>query len=199
MNAPMVAMIALWILIVSTLRGPFIVPVAWATLVMEVIVQVGTDRGWSVQGGHQFIWAGGDVLFNETNIRYLLSATHTSRRSWSRIKMTFRPGKTSLFVTIFARLVVNSVDSYSVSNQNYKVRLYSTDTFINTFLNYDLLTKWLILFLSCKWLFWCSSNNWSLQHTQPRVITIPCVLWSDKWWRRYLTSSLFAECFFFCW
>jgi len=45
MNAPMVAMIALWMLIVLTLRGPLIAPVVWATLEVDVIVQVGTDRG----------------------------------------------------------------------------------------------------------------------------------------------------------
>ena len=43
MNAPMVAMIALWMLIVLTLRGPLIAPVVWATLEMDVIVQVGPD------------------------------------------------------------------------------------------------------------------------------------------------------------
>ena len=43
MNAPMVAMIALWMLIVLTLRAPLIAPVVWATLEMDVIVQVGVD------------------------------------------------------------------------------------------------------------------------------------------------------------
>ena len=43
MNAPMVAMIALWVLTALTLRGPLIAPVVWAILEMDVIVQVGTD------------------------------------------------------------------------------------------------------------------------------------------------------------
>ena len=84
MNAPMAAMIALWILTVLTLRGLLIAPVVWATLEMDVIVQVGMDTEWNGEGGNQLLDLKRRAFLIEKHILYTWK-WHTSKQPiWER-------------------------------------------------------------------------------------------------------------------